>query len=459
MFPSRFRYEAPHSLDEAIGLLRDGGDYAKVLAGGQSLVPMMKLRFASPELIVDINNLPGLAYHRADPDGSLRIGALCRHADLEFSDLLKGTQPTMAAAAPLVADPLVRNRGTLVGSLCHADPQGDWASVMLALGGSVIAAGPGRQARHPAGRVRDRPVRERAGARRDRGRGRRAAGRGVRSGGYLKLERRVGDFATVGVAVAIETSGTTVIRAGIALTGVGGSTIGATEAAAALTGKPLTADSIAEAAELAAAAAQPRTDHRGTRRVQAAPGARLRHPHPRRQPGDRGRPADRGKGGLTMTMVYDDLGDEAADEFPVRKIKFTINGKKKVAEIEPRLLLADLIRRGVGLTGTHRGCDTTNCGACTVLVDGRAIKSCTMLAVQVDGREVTTVEGLAIGERAAPDPGGVPAGARAAVRVLHAGHDDGGQGRCSTATPTRPRKTCGGRCPATCAAAPATRTS
>src|ERR1700733_12964141 len=121
MFPSRFRYEAPHSLDEAIGLLHDGGDYVKVLAGGQSLVPMMKLRFASPEMIVDINNLPGLAYHRADPDGSLRIGALCRHADLERSDLL---------------------RGTLVGSLCHADPQGDWASVMLALGGSVIAQGP-----------------------------------------------------------------------------------------------------------------------------------------------------------------------------------------------------------------------------------------------------------------------------------------------------------------------------
>ena len=147
MFPSRFRYEAPHSLDEAIGLLHDGGDYVKVLAGGQSLVPMMKLRFASPEMIVDINNLPGLAYHRTDPDGSLRIGALCRHADLERSDLLKGTQPTMAAAAPLVADPLVRNRGTLVGSLCHADPQGDWASVMLALGGSVIAQGPsGRRA-------------------------------------------------------------------------------------------------------------------------------------------------------------------------------------------------------------------------------------------------------------------------------------------------------------------------
>src|SRR6202034_3889358 len=142
MFPPRFRYEAPHSLDEAIGLLHDGGDYVKVLAGGQSLVPLMKLRFASPEMLVDINNVPGLAYHRADPDGSLRIGALCRHADLEHSDLLKTSQPTMAAAAPVIADPLVRNRGTLVGSLCHADPPGDWAAVMLALGGSVVAQGP-----------------------------------------------------------------------------------------------------------------------------------------------------------------------------------------------------------------------------------------------------------------------------------------------------------------------------
>ena len=143
MYPSRFRYEAPHSLDEAISLLREGGDEAKVLAGGQSLIPLMKLRFASPELIVDINNLPGLGYHRADPDGTLRIGALCRHAELEGSELLAGTQPTMAAAAPLIADPIVRNRGTLVGSLCHGDPQGDWASVVLALGGSVAAQGPG----------------------------------------------------------------------------------------------------------------------------------------------------------------------------------------------------------------------------------------------------------------------------------------------------------------------------
>src|SRR5215471_6390769 len=96
-----------------------------------------------------------------------------------------------------------------------------------------------------------------------------------------------------------------------------------------------------------------------------------------------------------MTTVYDDLGDEATGEVPMRRIRFTINGVKKVAEVEPRLLLSHLIRRGLGLTGTHMGCDTTNCGACTVLVDGKAIKSCTMLAVQADGHEITTVEGLA----------------------------------------------------------------
>src|ERR1700741_3428775 len=143
MYPSRFRYEAPHSLAEAIGLLRDGGGEAKVLAGGQSLVPLMKLRFATPELLVDINNIGGLGYHREDPQGARRTGALCRHADLERSELLKAKQPTMAAAAPLIADPIVRNRGTLVGSLCHADPQGDWASVVTALGGSIVAQGPG----------------------------------------------------------------------------------------------------------------------------------------------------------------------------------------------------------------------------------------------------------------------------------------------------------------------------
>jgi carbon-monoxide dehydrogenase medium subunit len=264
MYPSRFRYEVPRSLAEAIGLLHDGGDYAKVLAGGQSLVPLMKLRFASPDLLVDINNVPGLSYHQAEADGTLRIGALCRHADLERSDLLRTTQPTMAAAAPLIADPIVRNRGTLVGSLCHGDPQGDWASVVLSLGGSVVAQGPGGRRAIPMAEFVTGPFENVLEADEIAIEAVIPPARGTRAGGYLKLERRVGDFATVGVAVSIEISGDNVTRAGIALTGVGGSTISASQAAQALVGGPLTADSITAAADLAAQAARPRTDHRGS---------------------------------------------------------------------------------------------------------------------------------------------------------------------------------------------------
>jgi aerobic carbon-monoxide dehydrogenase medium subunit len=264
MYPSRFRYESPRSIGEAIALLHEGDGEAKVLAGGQSLVPLLKLRFASPDLLVDINNLPGLEYHRFDPDGTVRIGALCRHAQLERWGELAGRQPTMAAAAPLIADPIVRNRGTLVGSLCHADPQGDWASVVTALGGSIVAQGPNGRRTIPVAEFVTGPFETALSHDEIAVEAIIPAPKGTPAGGYLKLERRVGDFATAGTAVAVEFSGDMVIRAGIALTGVGGSTIQAIEAAQALTGRPLTVDSIERAANLAAQAARPRSDHRGS---------------------------------------------------------------------------------------------------------------------------------------------------------------------------------------------------
>ena len=235
-----------------------------MLAGGQSLVPMLKLRFATPELLVDINNLPGLADHRVEQDGTIRVGALCRHADLERSTILSAKQPTMAAAAPLIADPIVRNRGTLVGSLCHADPQGDWASVVTALGGHVVAQGSTGPRTIPVADFVSGPFQNVLAYDEIAIEAVIPAPKGQPAGGYLKLERRVGDFATVGVAVAIERSGASVTRAGIGLTGVGGSTINASDAAQALVGGPLTPDRIGEAAELAAQAARPRTDHRGS---------------------------------------------------------------------------------------------------------------------------------------------------------------------------------------------------
>jgi carbon-monoxide dehydrogenase medium subunit len=264
MYPSRFQYEAPRTIEEAIDLLHRGDGEAKVLAGGQSLVPMMKLRFASPAMLVDINNIPGLDYIRADSDGTLRIGALARHADLERSSLIAATQPTLAAAAPLVADPIVRSRGTFVGSVCHADPQGDWAATLLALGGSIVAQGPKGKRTIPVVEFVKGPFQNVLAYDELAIEAVVPAPKGVRAGGYLKLERRVGDFATASVAIALELSGGTVTRSGISLAAVGGSTIDAAEASAALVGGPLSSDRITRAAEAAAAAAQPRSDHRGS---------------------------------------------------------------------------------------------------------------------------------------------------------------------------------------------------
>src|SRR5262245_55569276 len=218
MYPARFRYEAPKSLDAALDLLRTYGDEAKVLAGGQSLIPMVKLRFATPELLVDINGVPGLGYHRTQDD-TLEVGALCRHVDLEYSDGL-AQWPLMASAAPLIADPIVRNRGTLVGSVCHADPQGDWASVLLALNGEIVAQSPAGRRTIPAAEFVIGPFQNALRPGEIAVAARVPVPTGTPSGRYLKLERRVGDFATAGVAVALEITGSTIIRAGIALTGV-----------------------------------------------------------------------------------------------------------------------------------------------------------------------------------------------------------------------------------------------
>ncbi len=263
MYPSRFNYEAPTSLAEAIEILRSTDD-AKVLAGGQSLIPMMKLRFASPATLVDINNIPGLDLHGADADGTYRIGALCRHAQLEKSTTLGDHQPTIAAAAPLVADPIVRTRGTFVGSVCHADPQGDWASCMVALDGSVTAVGPNGSRSIPVKELVSGPFQTILSRDEIATEAVIQPAQGTRVGGYLKLERRVGDFATAGVAIALEMSGDSVTKAGIGLTGVGSQTVDASDAAAALVGSRLDAESIANAARLAAEVSKPRSDHRGS---------------------------------------------------------------------------------------------------------------------------------------------------------------------------------------------------
>ncbi|MEK9736738.1 MAG: FAD binding domain-containing protein, partial [Candidatus Nanopelagicales bacterium] len=262
MYPSRFAYDSPTTVAEAIAILDRSGGEAKVLAGGQSLVPMLKLRFASPERLVDINNITALDYHRLDPDGTLRIGALCRHEDLEFSEIIRQSHPTLAEAAGLVADPIVRTRGTFVGSVCHADPQGDWAATMIALNGRIVAQGPNGRREIPMRDFVSGPFTNALAYNELAVEAVIPPAKGKARGGYLKLERRVGDFATASVAVALDMDGDVVTRAGCALAGVGGKTIDANDAISVLVGKTLTAEDIEAAADAVAAAADPRTDHR-----------------------------------------------------------------------------------------------------------------------------------------------------------------------------------------------------
>src|SRR5713226_336465 len=141
MIPPPFEYFSPKSLSEAIALLQKHGSEAKILAGGQSLIPLMKLRLASPSHLIDLNRISELAYIK-ESDGYLTIGALTRECDLDSSDLIRKKYPIIADTASVIGDPLVRNRATVGGNLAHADPANDHPATMLALGTEVVATGP-----------------------------------------------------------------------------------------------------------------------------------------------------------------------------------------------------------------------------------------------------------------------------------------------------------------------------
>ena len=263
MYPAAFEYRAPTSLAEALRLLQEHGDDAKVMAGGQSLVPLLKLRFAMPAVVVDIGRLSELTRFRSD-SGQLRIGARTRHVDIESNPDLRRLCAILSEAAPQIADPLVRNRGTVVGSVCHADPQGDWGSVMIALGAEMVARSESGERRIPATEFFEGPFTTALRADEVVTEIVIPTGNRPSAGTYLKLERKIGDFATVGVAVQVEMANGHIGRAGIGLTAVGPKNLQAAEAEQALAGQEPTDQVIADAARLAAAAAEPKDDARGS---------------------------------------------------------------------------------------------------------------------------------------------------------------------------------------------------
>lgn len=263
MYPKAFDYLAPATKEEALDILAERGDEVKVLAGGQSLIPMMKLRLASPGTLVDINRLPGLDAISTN-NGSLVVQALVRHNDVVNSDVVAAESALMASAAPWIADPLVRNLGTPCGSVAHHDPEGDWASVMLAGGADVVA-----ESRDGGERVIPisdflvdmfttslQPTELLTELRIPRSTG---------GGNYQKLERKIGDYATVGVATHLELDGGGAIsKAGIALTSVYPHNLKVTEAEAVLVGQQPSSELFAEAAQIAHDACDPTDDVRGS---------------------------------------------------------------------------------------------------------------------------------------------------------------------------------------------------
>src|SRR2546426_2316261 len=264
MIPSAFEYCAPTSVGEAIGLLKQHGSEAKILSGGMSLIPLLKLRLAAPRFLVDINGLPGLNYIK-EADGFLKIGALTREADLERSELIRSKYPIVADTASVIADPLVRNMATVGGNLAHGDPANDHPATMLALDAQVVAVGPKGERRIPVSSFftgilstalnPDELLTEILIPIPPAGSG----------GAYIKMERKVGDFATAAVAAQLTIgAGGACERAGIGLTNVGPTPIQAKKAEDVLRGKKINDEAIRQAAQLASEESDPKSDLRGS---------------------------------------------------------------------------------------------------------------------------------------------------------------------------------------------------
>ncbi len=265
MIPQAFEYVAPRSLREALGILSDRGEDAKIIAGGQSLVPLLKLRLASPALLVDINRIAGL--DSIDESArTLRIGALVRMADLERSALIRKLFPIIHDAAAVIADPLVRNLGTVGGNISHGDPANDLPAVMLALGAEFIATGPsGERALKAEGFFQDTFAT--ALARNEILTEVRISLPAPQSGGaYVKFEQKVADFATAGAALQLSLNPRGEIDGlGLGLTAVRPTAIKVKGAEGAVKGMKPSDQGAADAlARMASEASDPSADIRGT---------------------------------------------------------------------------------------------------------------------------------------------------------------------------------------------------
>jgi carbon-monoxide dehydrogenase medium subunit len=264
MIPAPFDYHRPGTLDEAVALLSRYGDQAKVLSGGMSLLPTLKLRLGSYAHLVDINRIPGLEYVKEEK-GWLRIGAGTRQATLERSEIIKSKYGILVDAVPLIADPLVRNRGTIGGNLANGDPANDWPAIAIALGAELAVRGPKGERAIAANRFYKSLFVTELKADEILVEVRVPVPPAKSGGAYRKLKRKTGDFAAAAVAVQLTLNAKGAVeRAGIALTNAGPTPVEAVEAQKFLSGKAPDDKNILETAKLAAKASSPSADRRGS---------------------------------------------------------------------------------------------------------------------------------------------------------------------------------------------------
>ena len=259
--PASFQYRKATSVEHALALLAEYGPESTIVAGGHSLLPMMKLRLARPEVLVDINDLTDLSYIRLDDD-AIAIGAMTRHADLLASPLLGEHYAVFADAERVIADPVVRNRGSIGGSLCQADPSEDLAAVASALRADIVVRSSEGTRTVPARELHDGPYETVVGPAEIVTEVRVPVRPGAGSA-YEKVERRVGDWAVAAAGAFVTLDGDVVSDVGIGLTAVGAPHFCAPGAEDVLRGRPATEESLAAAAQAAGEGCNPSADQRG----------------------------------------------------------------------------------------------------------------------------------------------------------------------------------------------------
>jgi CO/xanthine dehydrogenase FAD-binding subunit/aerobic-type carbon monoxide dehydrogenase small subunit (CoxS/CutS family) len=386
MKPPPFRYECPTSLEEALALRAEHGDEARPLAGGQSLVPMLNMRLARPAVLVDLNGVGGYD-GMSTAGGELEVGAMTRQRELERCGAADAIG-ALSDALPLVGHIATRNRGTVGGSIAHADPAAELPLALLALGGSVTAESAARGRREIAAEDLFTGFLTTALEPDELLTAVRFPGVSTGEGSALaEMAPRHGDFALAAAACWVRLSGGEVAGAKVAVGAVSDRPLLIPDAAAALMGG--TAE---DAGAAAAAAVEPTGSLHAPPDYQRHLVAVLVAAAARRA---RERALEAGWFGA---RIFRQITVLEARRLPAsRRVTCRVNGRTITADPPDRRLLSDFLRHDAGLRGTHVGCEHGVCGACTIRLDGAAVRSCLLLAVQADGAEIQTVEGLAAG--------------------------------------------------------------